>query len=98
MKPRFDRVRAVPRRRGLARNRDGNATVEMALAALPLLMFLFAIFNAGHALWLQNALDMSVSDAARCAAINPSLCGTANQIKAYAASRSGAGFDSSIFT
>jgi TadE-like protein len=93
----FETFGAAPRC-GLARNRDGNTTVEMALAALPLLLFLFAIINGGRALWLQNALDMSVMDAARCASVNPSLCGTTSQIGAYAAGRSGAGFDSSIFS
>jgi Flp pilus assembly protein TadG len=82
----------------LVRDRNGNVASETALAALPLLLFLLAIINAGYALWLQNALDASVIAAARCASVNPSLCGNASQIKAYAAGRAGAGFDSSIFS
>ena len=70
----------------------------MALLAIPLFLFLFTIINAGHVLWLQNALESSVTDAARCAAVNTSQCGTASQIKAYAADQSGAGFDSSVFS
>lgn len=98
MKRICDALRAAARRRGLARDQNGNAAIEMALLAMPLFLFVFAIINAGHALWLQNALDTSVMDAARCATVNPTLCGTASQIAAYAAGQSGAGFDSTIFT
>lgn len=98
MKQVINALRAPRRRRGLIRDRGGNVTIEMGLLALPLLLFLFTVINAGYALWLQNALDLSVTDAARCASINPNLCGTASQIKAYAAGRSGAGFNSSIFS
>lgn len=98
MKRISEALSAAAPRRGLVRDQRGNAAVEMALVAMPLFLFLFAIINAGYALWLQNALDTSVTDAARCAAVNPSQCGTATQITAYAADRSGAGFDSSVFS
>jgi hypothetical protein len=98
MKRLFDALRAVVRRCDLARDRNGNAAVEMALLGAPLFLFVFAIFNAGYVLWLQNALEFSVMQAARCATANPSLCGSESQIKAYAASQSGAGFDSAIFS
>jgi Flp pilus assembly protein TadG len=90
-------VSRVVSHRNLIRDRNGNTTIEIAMLALPLLLFLFAIINAGYALWLQNALDLSVSDAARCASVKSTLCVTDGQIKAYAAARSGAGFDSSVF-
>jgi len=86
------------RRRGLVRDRDGNVAIEMALLAVPLFVFVFGIINTGYALWLQNALVSSVTQAARCATVNPTLCGTASQIQAYAAARSGAGLNSSIFS
>lgn len=98
MKRIYDALRAAAQGRNLACNQNGNAAVEMALLAMPLFLFVFAIINAGHALWLQNALEMSVMDAARCATVNPSLCGTESQVKAYAADQSGAGFDSAIFS
>jgi hypothetical protein len=47
--------------------------------------------------WLQNALDASVAEAARCASVNPTLCGTTAQIQTYAAEQAGAEFDGSIF-
>jgi Flp pilus assembly protein TadG len=97
MKRISDALRAAARH-DLLRHRNGNAAIEMALAGLPLFLFVFAIVNAGYALWLQNALESSVTQAARCASVNPSLCGTASQVTAYAAAQSGAGFDSAIFS
>ena len=58
------------RRRGLFRDRNGNATLEMAFVAMPLFLLIFAIINTGRALWLQNALEASVMQAARCATVN----------------------------
>src|SRR5579862_1500078 len=83
--------------RGLARDARGTAVVEMALVSAPLLMFLFGIMATGHAVWLQNALNASVAEAARCASVNPTLCGTTSQIQSYAAGQTGAGFRSSVF-
>jgi Flp pilus assembly pilin Flp len=94
----FGASRTAGQCRWLIRDQRGTAAVELALLATPLFLFLFAIVNAGHVLWLQNALDASVADAARCAAVNANRCGTADQIKTYAAGQSGAGFDSSVFS
>jgi hypothetical protein len=79
-------------------DRRGNAAIEFALTAIPLLLFLFGIIEFGRTMWLQNALDYSVVEAARCASINPTLCGTAEQIKSYASDQSGAGFDVAVFS
>jgi Flp pilus assembly protein TadG len=91
-------LRTAVRRRGLVADARGNTAIEMAFVLPPLLLFLFAIIATGQAMWLQNALDVSVADAARCASVNPTLCGTQTQITTYAANRAGAGFDSSIFS
>lgn len=76
----------------------GNAAIEFALTAPALFMFLFGIIAFGRALWLQNALDYAVAAAARCASVNPTTCGTADQIRAYAAAQGGAGFSGSLFS
>jgi Flp pilus assembly protein TadG len=78
-------------------DRRGHAAIEMALSAPPLFLFLFGIIATGQAMWLQNALDASVVEAARCASVNPTLCGTDGEVQNYAANQAGAGFDSSIF-
>ena len=82
------------------RGRDarGDAAVEFALVSVPLCLFLFGIIATGQAVWLQSALNSSVAGAARCASVNPTLCGTASQIQSYAAAQAGAGFTTSIFS
>lgn len=81
-----------------ARDCSGNAAVEWALTAVPLVLFLFAIITTGQTMWLQNALNASVAEAARCASVNPTLCGTESEVQAYAADQAGAGLDGSIFS
>ncbi len=84
--------------RGLCRASRGSPAVELALVAPALFTFVFGIAEAGRALWLQNALDYSVAEAARCASINPTACGSASDIRIYAAARSGSGVDASVFS
>ena len=91
-------TRIVDLLRRTSRDRSGNAAVEMAFAAVPLCLFLFAIIGAGQTMWLQNALNASVAEAARCASINPTLCGTEPDIQTYAANLAGAEFDDAIFS
>jgi Flp pilus assembly protein TadG len=79
------------------RDRRGNAAIEVALTLPAVLLLIFGIIEFGRAMWLQSALDFSVVEAARCASINPSRCGTADQIKAFASRQAGSGFDSSSF-
>ena len=88
---------AVSARR-FARSEAGNPAVEFGLLAPVLLMFIFGIAEGGRLLWTLNALHYSVQEAARCASINKTTCGTATQIENFAAGRSGAGFASSLFT
>lgn len=94
-----DRLLQVPAgcRRLLARE-DGNAAIEMAFAAPALFLLLFGIIECGRALWLQNLLTYSVAEAARCATVNQTNCGTADQIRSYASSESGGNFTSSVFS
>lgn len=82
--------------RRLAANRRGNVAVDFALSAPVLFLMIFGIIQLSYALWLQNALDDSVTAASRCASINSSAC--SGQITSYAASQSGAPIDSSAFT
>src|SRR5579862_2426027 len=63
-----------------------------------MLMFLFGIIATGQTVWRQNGLNTSVAAAARCASVNPILCGTAGQIQAYAAKWTSIGFSPSVFS
>ena len=76
----------------------GTAAVELALVAPAFFMFVLGIAETGRALWLQNALDYSVAEAARCATINPAVCTLPTGTQNYAAARSGAGFNASVFS
>jgi|SRR5205085_1785257 len=81
----------------LLKCRKGTFAVEFALVAPALLLFAFGIIEGGRALWTLSALHYAVEEAARCASINSVICGTASQIKTFAAGRSGAGFTASVF-
>jgi Flp pilus assembly protein TadG len=83
--------------RALAGDRSGNVAVELAFIAPAMLMFIFGIMEVGRVLWLQNALDYAVVEAARCISNAPSTCGSASQTQSFAAGESGAGFASSVF-
>lgn len=54
--------------------RSGATAVEFALIAPILFMLLFGAIEAGRLLFVQAALHHAVSDAARCASINPAVC------------------------
>jgi len=60
------------------------AAVEMAIVAPVFVALLFAAFQGGLMLWTQIGLQHATERAARCAAIDASLCGSADLVKAYA--------------
>ena len=67
------------------RERSGTTAIEFALVSLPLFLILFGALEFGRLLWTQSALHFAVEEAARCASVNTSVCGTASQIASYAA-------------
>jgi Flp pilus assembly protein TadG len=80
------------------RNRGGSVAVDFAMIAAPLFILVFGTMEVGRMLWYQNALNYSVDEAARCASIDVNNCNTSDQIRNYAANRSGAGFPSGVFS
>ena len=84
--------------RALASNRSGHSAIEFALLAPAMMTFILGIGEVGRVMWLQNALDYSVTEAARCVSNSPSTCSSPSQTQSFAASESGAGFDASVFT
>ena len=84
--------------RALAKSRSGSTAIQLAFIAPAMLMFILGIMEVGRVMWLQNALNYSVVEAARCISNSPSTCGSASQTQSFAASQSGAGFASSVFT
>src|SRR5437867_2424458 len=89
------RLGALPR---LLSDARGSAAVEVAFVAPAVLLFMLGIMQTGQAMWLQNALNYSVAEAARCASVSPSTCGTTAQIQSYASTQSGYNFDTSVFS
>ncbi len=73
--------------RRLANDRRAVTSVELGLVALPFLMVLFAGIEFALAVRMRSALQYAVTDAARCAAVNRTVCDTAQKIQAYAYSR-----------
>ena len=84
--------------RRLLRDRCGSAAIEFGLVAPALCLFVFGIIEVGQAMWLENLLSYSVAEAARCASINTTTCGTTSQIQSYAATESGNVFTTSVFS
>lgn len=82
----------------LRRDRTGSLTVDFAMIAGPLLSLLLGTMEVGRLLWYQNALNYSVEEGARCATVDANNCNTTDQIKSYAAARSGVGFASTVFS
>jgi len=74
--------------RSFFRNKSGGTAIEFALTAPA--FFILVIGGAQLALlcWAQVALQQGSEAAARCASVNKTLCGTASQIKTYAAAQS----------
>lgn len=85
-------------RRFVSQSRGATA-LEMAIVLPAFLMLVFGIEEFGRLFWLQSSLQYAVEQAARCAAVNTTLCGTAGAITAYAADNVfGASVPSADFT
>ena len=69
---------------GFRRDERGSAAIEFGLTAPAFLALLFGALQGALMLWTQLGLQHAVERAARCAAINASLCGTSAQVQAYA--------------
>jgi Flp pilus assembly protein TadG len=75
----------VLRRAGERRRTHGAAALEFALVLPALLLVILGIMDVGRLIWTQTTLDRAVEAAARCGAIDTSVCGTATKIQTYAA-------------
>lgn len=73
-------------RRFLADQR-GLAAVELAFVAPAFLAMAFGLLQGGLMVWRQMGLQHATERAARCAAVNPSLCGSSELVQAYAVSQ-----------
>jgi Flp pilus assembly protein TadG len=72
----------------LRHDERGATAVEFAMLAPFLIALFFGIFEFGRALWIQGILDYAVEQAARCWAINTTLCGSASATETFAGGQS----------
>lgn len=78
---------------------SGATAVEFALTIPVFLTLLAGIIEIGLAVWTQFGLQYGAEAAVRCASVNATTCGTADQIASYAASHAlGLSLPSSVFT
>lgn len=82
----------------LVASERATTAVEFGIIAPAFIVLLLGTIEGGRMLWTLNALHYSVQEAARCASINTTMCGTSSQIRNFAAGRAGAGLSSSVFT
>lgn len=91
--PGLSRLAALLRR--LGRAADGVETIEFALSAIPLLMFLLGVVEFARLYWVQSELQYAAEAAARCITTNccggsPAACANSsgnNGVKAYTATQ-----------
>ncbi len=78
--------------------RSGSTTVEFALVGLLFFALIIGVIEFGRLLWTLNALHYGAQQAARCAAVNSSLCGTNNLLQGWAAGIGGSNLPGTAFT
>lgn len=78
---------------------EGATAVEFALIFPVFVVFVLGIIQFGLVLWTKFALKHATVEAARCATVNGTLCGTTSAIQGYAATQAyGLKFPTSVFT
>ena len=73
--------------RRLWRARSGATAVEAAFILPILLAIILAAIELSRLAWTQGALNYAVQEAARCAAVRPTVCGADAEIAAFARQR-----------
>ena len=68
-------------------DQSGTSAVEFALIAPAMLTMVIGCMEVGRLIWVAGALNYAVGEAARCASVTPSVCGTATQITTYASKK-----------
>lgn len=76
----------------------GSTVVEFALVGGLFFLLLIGVIEVGRLLWTLNALHYGAQRAARCAAVNSSLCGTNALMQSWASGIGGSTLPGSAFT
>lgn len=69
-------MRGAARRqlRSWSRNQKGAAAIDFAVVSIPLLVIAFGIMEFGRYIWVQEALQSTVSTVARCMGLSLANC------------------------
>ena len=77
----------------------GSMALEYGLTIPVLVLLILGTMDVGRLLWTYTTLHRAVEASARCAAVSPSICGTAGQIASRAAAEAwGLGLTAAAFT
>jgi hypothetical protein len=77
---------------------SGATVVEFALVGGLFLGLILGVIEVGRLLWTLNALHYGAQQAARCAAVNSTLCGSNSLLQAWAAGIGGSTLPGSAFS
>ena len=72
-----------------AHNCDGAVAVEFVVMLFPMLLLVLGTFDTGFALLTETRITFAVEAAAKCGAVNTTLCGAPTETAAYGASVAG---------
>lgn len=67
---------------------DGNTAVEFALVFPAFILMMMGTIETGRAIWTQSLLNYAVQSAARCGAVNTSVCSSNSATVTYAVQNS----------
>jgi Flp pilus assembly protein TadG len=59
----------------------GTNALELALATPVFVLMIIGIFAFGFVLWVENSIQSAAAQAARCAVVNTTACGSTAQIQ-----------------
>ena len=92
------RVKLWPLVRRLIVDRRGVAIIESAFTISIFLMLVFGVIEIGRLLWIANAIHVATQQAARCAAVNQTLCGpNESNMQDFAQTVSGAQLPNTVY-
>ena len=84
---------------GFFRDTKATTAVEFGITAPVFVMVIFGVLECGTLLWTKLGLQHGAQMAARCASVNPGVCASSDDIKAYAVQQAyGLTLPSSAFT
>jgi hypothetical protein len=78
----------------------GSVALEYGLALPAIIMLMMTVMDLTRLMWTYTTLQRSVQAAARCASVNPTVCGSSSQITGVAVTEAWGlgGVSASIFT